>query len=79
MRFDEENKKSRDYLLFLLKIEGKACYLSTIYVHRAIISRQSEAPLQMKRALHMASEGDAYARLVFYVAIGWSSLPFSGC
>ena len=31
MRFDEENKKSRDYLLFLLKIEGKACYLSTIY------------------------------------------------
>ena len=32
----------------------------------------------MKRALHMASDVDAYARLVFYVAIGWSSLPFSG-
>ena len=47
-------------------------------VHRAIISRQSEAPLQMKRALHIASDVDAYARLVFYVAIGWSSLPFSG-
>jgi hypothetical protein len=43
-----------------------------------IISRQSEAPLQMKRALHIASMDDAYARLVFYVAIGWSSLPFSG-
>ena len=24
----------------------------------------------------MASDVDAYARLVFYVAIGWSSLPF---
>jgi hypothetical protein len=47
-------------------------------VHRAIISRQSEAPLQMKRALHLASEVDAYARLVLSVAIGWSSLPFSG-
>ena len=47
-------------------------------VARAIRSRHQIAPLQMKRALHMASDVDAYARLVFYVAIGWSSLPFSG-
>jgi hypothetical protein len=32
----------------------------------------------MKRALHIASMDDAYARLVFYVAIGWGVLPFSG-
>ena len=46
--------------------------------YRAITSRHQIAPLQMKRALHIASDVDAYARLVFYVAIGWSSLPFSG-
>ena len=40
--------------------------------------RHQIAPLQMKRALHMAACFAAYARLVFYVAIGWSSLPFSG-
>ena len=32
----------------------------------------------MKRALHIAACVAAYARLVFYVAIGWSNLPFSG-
>ena len=47
-------------------------------VHRASTSRHNLASLQMKRALHVASLDDAYARLVFYVAIGWISLPFSG-
>ena len=46
--------------------------------YRAITSRHQIAPLQMKRALHMAACFTAYARLVFYLAIGWSSLPFSG-
>jgi len=30
----------------------------------------------MKRALHMASDVDAYARLVFYVAIGHPRFAF---
>ena len=34
-------------------------------ISRAITSRHNFAPLQMKRALHVASEVDAYARLVF--------------
>lgn len=41
MRFVDESKKSRDYLLFLLKIEGKACYLSTIYEPSCIVQRKS--------------------------------------
>ena len=51
---------------------------STSRHNLAPLSRHHKAPLQMKRALHMAACVAAYARLVFYVAIGWSSLPFSG-
>ena len=57
---------------------GIAVFTRLLGIFRGIRSRHHKPPLQMKRALHIAACVAAYARLVFYVAIGWSSLPFSG-
>ena len=83
--FMRRRRGEKTWLLHIIKTQNSQ-YLqgfpwfraSTSRHNLAPLSRHQIAPLQMKRALHMASEGDAYARLVFYVAIGWSSLPFSG-
>jgi len=68
---NNEASKSSEFAVFT----RLPSYFAALY---ASTSRHHKPPLQMKRALHMAACFAAYARLVFYVAIGWSSLPFSG-
>ena len=81
MRIIRQERGDKTSLLHIIKTQNSQ-YLQGFPAisrhYRAITSRHQIAPLQMKRALHMAACFAAYARLVFYVAIGWSSLPFSG-
>ena len=79
--FMRRRRGEKTWLLHIIKTQNSQ-YLQGFPAisrhYRAITSRHQIAPLQMKRALHMAACFTAYARLVFYLAIGWSSLPFSG-